>query len=65
MSVKKVLLATAIALLAIVIFLTWTIWNDGRWGWGWAYVIEVGATVLLLALIWPWLQNRQSTPPPP
>ena len=63
MSVKKVLLATSIALLAIVIFLTWTIWNDGRWGW--AYVIEVGATVLLLALIWPWLQNRQSTLPPP
>jgi O-antigen/teichoic acid export membrane protein len=63
MSTKTILLTIMIIILAIVIFVAWTAWNDGYLGW--AHVVGLGASVLLLILIWFWPGNRQPTQPPP
>jgi peptidoglycan/LPS O-acetylase OafA/YrhL len=63
MSTKKILLTIMIVVLAIVIFVAWTAWNDSQLGW--AHVVGLGASVLLLILIGFWPGNRQPTQPPP
>jgi peptidoglycan/LPS O-acetylase OafA/YrhL len=63
MSIKKFLLAIMIIVLAIVIFVAWTAWNDGHLGW--PHVVGLGASVLLLVVIGFWPGNRQPTQPPP
>ena len=49
--------------LAIAAALAWIAWTNGSFGA--AHVIGLGASVLLLALIWFWPGNRQPTQPPP
>jgi hypothetical protein len=49
-------------MLAIVIFLTWTAWNDGHLGW--PHIIGLAASVLVLILIWFLPGIRQPTQPP-
>jgi hypothetical protein len=49
--------------LAIVAVIAWIAWTNGSFGT--AHVIGLGASVLLLALIWFWPGNRQPTQPPP
>jgi peptidoglycan/LPS O-acetylase OafA/YrhL len=63
MSIKKILLALMTAVAAIVVFLAWTAWNTGNFGL--AYIVGLGASVVLLALIWLWPGNKQPTRPPP
>ena len=63
MITKRVLLVIAMIVLAIVAFLAWTAWNNAQIGW--AHIVGVGASVLLLVLIWFWPGNRQPTQPPP
>jgi hypothetical protein len=48
---------------AIVAFFAWVAWNDGHIGW--AHIIGLGASVLLLVLIWFWPGNWQPRQPPP
>ena len=60
---KKTLLSCMIIILAIVIFLAWTAWNAGNLGM--AHIVGLGASVLLLAVIWFWPGNKQPTQPPP
>ena len=63
MSTKKTLLALMIAIVAVVAFLAWTAWNSGSLGV--AHIIGLGASVLILVLIWFWPGNKQPTQPPP
>lgn len=63
MATKRALLALMIAVLAIVAFLAWTAWNDGSLGI--AHLVGLGASVLILALIWFWPDTKQPTGPPP
>jgi len=63
MLAKRTLLATVTIVLVIVIFFAWAAWNEGHLGW--AHIIGLGATILLLALIWFWPGIRQPTQPPP
>jgi len=63
MSTKKMLLAFMIAIVAIVVFLAWTAWNSGNLGV--MHIVGLGASVLLLVLIWFWPGNKQPTRPPP
>ena len=63
MTAKKFLLAGVMVVLAIVAALAWIAWINGSFGA--AHVIGLGASVLLLALIWFWPGNRQPTQPPP
>jgi O-antigen/teichoic acid export membrane protein len=63
MSVRKILLAAAIVALVIVIFFSWLAWNDAQFGW--AHVVGMGATLLLLLIIWFWPRNWMPTEPPP
>jgi predicted negative regulator of RcsB-dependent stress response len=50
MLTKRALLVTAMIILAIAAFLGWTAWNDAQLGW--VHIIGMGASVLLLVLIW-------------
>ena len=61
MTAKKFLLAGVMVVLAIVAALAWIAWINGSFGA--AHVIGLGASVLLLALIWFWPGNRQPTQP--
>jgi hypothetical protein len=47
----------------IVAALAWVAWNDGNIGW--AHISGLGASVLLLVLIWFWPGNWQPRQPPP
>jgi hypothetical protein len=49
--------------LAIVAIIAWIAWTNGSLGT--AHIIGLGASVLLLVLIWFWPGNRQPTQPPP
>lgn len=62
MSTKKILLALMIAVAAIVVFVAWTAWNNGNLSI--AHIVGLGASVVLLALIWFWPGNKQPTRPP-
>ncbi len=62
MSVKSILFTIIIIVLAIVIFVDWTAWNASQIGW--AHVAGLGASVLILVLIWLWPGNWQPTKPP-
>ena len=59
---KKILLALMIVVAAVVVFFAWTAWNNGNLGA--AHIIGLGASVVLLALIWFWPGNKQPTRPP-
>jgi hypothetical protein len=48
--------------LAIVVFVAWTAWNDGKLGW--AHIIGLGTSIVLLVLIWFWPGIGQPTRPP-
>lgn len=63
MTAKRILLACMIIVLAIVAVIAWIAWTNGSFGT--AHVIGLGASVLLLVLIWFWPGNRQPTQPPP
>jgi hypothetical protein len=63
MLTKRALLVTAMIILAIAAFVGWTAWNDAQLGW--AHIIGMGASVLLLVLIWFWPGSHQPTQPPP
>ena len=63
MFAKKTLLATLVVILAVVIFFAWKALNTGHFGW--PHILGLGATCLLLALIWFWPENDQPTEPPP
>jgi len=63
MLAKRTLLALMIAVLAILAFFAWTAWNDGSLGM--AHIVGLGASVLILVLIWFWPGTKQPTQPPP
>jgi hypothetical protein len=63
MLTKRTLSAAMMIVVAIVAFVAWAAWNDGHLGW--AHMIGLGASVLLLVLIWLWPGSRQPTQPPP
>jgi len=63
MFTKRSLLVIMLVVLAIVVFFAWTAWNEGHFGW--AHILGLGASILLLALIWFWPGNGQPTQPPP
>ena len=63
MFTQRAVLTVMLIMLAIVIFLTWTAWNDGHLGW--PHIIGLAASVLVLILIWFWPGIRQPTQPPP
>ncbi len=62
MSAKRILLAILMIALVIVAALAWLAWASGNFGA--AHVIGLGASVVLLALIWLWPGNKQPTRPP-
>jgi len=49
--------------LVIVALIAWIAWNDGSFGT--AHIVGLGASVLILALIWFWPGGQQPTVPPP
>jgi predicted anti-sigma-YlaC factor YlaD len=63
MTAKRVLLAGMMVVLAIVAIIAWIAWTNGSLGT--AHIIGLGASVLLLVLIWFWPGSRQPTQPPP
>ena len=63
MFTKSTLSAAMIVVLAIAAFFAGMAWNEGHLGW--AHIFGLGASVLLLVLIWFWPGNRQPTQPPP
>ena len=63
MSTKKTFLALMIAVVAIVAVFAWTAWSSGNLGM--AHIVGLGASVLILVLIWFWPGNKQPTRPPP
>jgi hypothetical protein len=63
MTAKRVLLTGMMVVLAIVAIIAWIAWTNGSLGT--AHIIGLGASVLLLVLIWFWPENRQPTQPPP
>ena len=63
MIMKRTLSAVMIAVLAIAIFFAWTAWNDGNLGI--AHIVGLGASVLILVLIWFRPGTKQPTQPPP
>lgn len=52
-----------VVVLALVGLLAWLAWNDGHLGW--AHIVGLGASVLILVLIWFWPGTSQPTKPPP
>jgi hypothetical protein len=60
---QRVLLTIVIIMLAIVVFLAWIDWNEGHFGW--PHLIGLGASVLILVVVWFWPGIRQPTQPPP
>jgi hypothetical protein len=63
MPMRKALSAVMMILVAIVAVVAWVAWNDGNIGW--AHITGLGASVLLLVLIWFWPGNWQPRKPPP
>jgi hypothetical protein len=63
MSTKRRVLGLMIAVLAVIAFFGWTAWRDGSFGI--ARIVGLGASVLILVLIWFWSGNKQPTEPPP
>jgi hypothetical protein len=63
MTTKRVLLALMMVVLAIAAAFAWVAYNNGSLGA--AHVIGLGASVLILVLIWFWPGTRQPTKPPP
>jgi hypothetical protein len=63
MTAKRILLACMMAVLVIVAAIAWIAWNDGNFGP--AHIVGLGASVLILALIWFWPGGQQPTEPPP
>ncbi len=63
MFTKRTLSTAMMIVVAIVAALAWVAWNDGNIGW--AHIIGLGASVLLLVLIWFWPGNWQPRQPPP
>ena len=62
MFTRKTLSAITMVVVAIVAILARVAWNDGNIGW--AHMIGLGASVLLLVLIWFWPGNWQPRRPP-
>jgi O-antigen/teichoic acid export membrane protein len=62
MLMRRVLLAATMLVVAIVAVIAWVAWNAGQIGW--AHIIGLGASVLLLVLIWIWPGNWQPRQPP-
>jgi hypothetical protein len=63
MTAKRILLASMMIVLVLVAVMAWMAWTNGSFGA--AHVIGLGASVVLLVLIWFWPGNRQPTRPPP
>jgi hypothetical protein len=63
MTAKRILLASMMIVLVLVAVMAWIAWTNGSFGA--AHVIGLGASVVLLVLIWFWPGNRQPTRPPP
>jgi hypothetical protein len=63
MTAKRLLLVLMMVVLAVVAVVAWIAWNDGSFGA--AHLVGLGASVVLLVLIWFWPGNRQPTQPPP
>lgn len=63
MFTKRILSAAMMIVVGIVAALAWVAWNDGNIGW--AHIIGLGASVLLLVVIWFWPGNWQLRQPPP
>jgi hypothetical protein len=63
MTAKRILLASMMIVLVLVAVMAWVAWTNGSFGA--AHVIGLGASVVLLVLIWFWPGNRQPTRPPP
>jgi hypothetical protein len=63
MTAKRILLACMMVVLVIVAVIAWIAWNDRSFGT--AHIVGLGASVLILALIWFWPGGRQPTEPPP
>jgi hypothetical protein len=63
MLTKRILSTLMIVVVAIVAFLAWAAWNEGNLGW--AHMIGLGASALLLVLIWFWPGTWQPRQPPP
>ena len=63
MIMKRTLSAIMIIVLAIVVFSAFSAWNGA--GVGWAHILGLGASIMILALIWFWPESRQPTQPPP
>ena len=62
MTAKRFLVVLMMVVLAAVAVFAWIAWNDGSFGA--AHVVGLGASVVLLVLIWFWPGNRQPTRPP-
>ena len=63
MTGKRALLAIMIVVLAVVVFFAWMAWNEGHLGW--AHIVGLGASILVLVLVWLWSGTQQPTQPPP
>jgi hypothetical protein len=63
MTAKRILLASMMIVLVLVAVMAWIVWTNGSFGA--THVIGLGASVVLLVLIWFWPGNRQPTRPPP
>jgi hypothetical protein len=63
MTTKRILLSIMIIVLVIVAAVAWMAWTQGNFGA--AHLVGLGASVLLLALIWFWPGNWQPRQPPP
>lgn len=63
MTAKRILLACMMVVLVIVAVIAWIAWNNGSFGT--AHIVGLGASVLILALIWFWPGGQQPTQPPP
>jgi hypothetical protein len=63
MSMRKARSAVMMIIAATVAVVAWVAWNDDNIGW--AHITGLGASVLLLVLIWFWPGNWQQRKPPP
>jgi hypothetical protein len=50
---RKTLFAAVMIVVTVVAVIAWVAWNDSN-NIGWAHIIGLGASVLLLILIWIW-----------
>jgi len=62
MTARKLTFGFIIAVLGIIVLLSWVAWNKGNLTW--PYILGMGASVLILVVIWFWPAQERFGPPP-